>query len=124
MPRVAFLTVAALLLAICSARADGDPEIGKRQFLQCTICHSVDAAAPAKIGPTLHGLFGRKAGTVPGFAYSAPMKNSGIVWDADTIDKWITKPMAMVPGTKMIFPGVADPAMRANIIAYLKDATK
>ncbi len=106
------------------ARADGDPELGKRQFAPCTACHTVEDGGPNKIGPNLHGVFGRKAGTKADFMYSDALKNSGITWDAMTIDTWITKPAALVPGTKMAFLGVANPAVRANIIAYLEQATK
>ena len=124
MQRVLALASVACLLSVASARADGDPDMGKRQFAPCSACHTVEEGGPDKVGPNLHGVIGRKAGSKPGFAYSDALKNSGITWDEAKIDEWIKKPAALVPGTKMAFIGVSNDAVRANIIAYLKQATK
>jgi cytochrome c2 len=88
-------------------------------FAQCKACHSVD---PGKngIGPSLAGIFGDKAGTVPGFEFSDPMKNSGLTWNQATLDRYLTDPRGVVPGTKMAFGGVKDAGQRQAIINYLK----
>jgi cytochrome c len=83
---------------------------------RCTSCHSLDAN---RIGPAHRGVFGRAAGSAPGYAYSAALRNSGIVWDATTLDTWLQGPQKMAPGAKMYYV-VPDAAERAAIIAYLK----
>lgn len=87
-------------------------------FAQCRSCHAVE---PGKngIGPSLAGVFGRKAASVPGFAYSAALKNSGLTWDEATLDPWLAAPARLVPGTRMVI-GVPDPARRAELITYMK----
>ena len=88
-------------------------------FAPCKACHSVE---PGKngIGPTLAGIFGDKAGIVPGFEFSDQMKNSGLTWNQATLDRYLTDPRGVVPGTKMAFGGVKDAAKRQEIINYLK----
>ena len=105
------------------AQMPGNAERGKIVFLQCHGCHSLE---PGKngIGPTLHGLFGRKAGSVPDFAYSPFMKRSGIVWSEAELKSYLPDPQTKVPGTKMTFLGLSDPQQIVDIIAYLKEATK
>jgi len=118
--RTAFIAAAALaaLGLAGTARADGDAAAGKTVFAKCSICHS-PASGRNMVGPSLFGVFGRKAATVPSFSYSAAMKNSGKTWDAAALDIYLTDPKALVPGTKMIFPGLKSADDRANIIAYL-----
>jgi cytochrome c len=87
---------------------------------QCAICHKAEAGAANGLGPNLHGILGRKAGTVAGFTYSPAMKDSGIIWDEATLDAYIEKPQGKVPGTRMSFAGQADKAKRDEIIAWLK----
>lgn len=89
-------------------------------FAQCAACHSVVKGGAAMIGPDLWGAAGSKAASRPGFAYSAQLKAAGLTWDAVTLDKWLTKPAALVPGTKMAFPGQPDASKRQAIIAYLE----
>jgi cytochrome c len=96
---------------------EGDPQRGKALYQGCTGCHSIDEN---DIGPKHRGVVGRKAGTAPGYAYSAALKGAGIVWDKVTLDRWLANPSAMVPGTKMYFllPNAQD---RADVIAYLAE---
>jgi len=105
--------------AVAAAQASfhGDPQRGKALYANCTSCHSID---DNDIGPKHRGVVGRKAGTAPGYAYSAALKASGLVWNPGTLDRWLTNPSAMVPGTKMFFL-VPDPQVRADIIAYLAE---
>jgi cytochrome c len=103
--------------------AAADPAMGQRQYIVCQACHSVDAGGAHKVGPNLHGIFGRAAGQAEGFMYSSALRDSGITWDAATMDEWLAGPSMMVPGTIMVFAGVNDPVQRANLIAYLQQVT-
>ena len=90
----------------------------------CRECHSF-LKGDNRLGPTLYGVVGRKAGTVPGFSYSPALQTANLTWDEKTLDEWITDPNAVISGNNMAppFPGVADPAIRARIIAFLKADT-
>ena len=123
---IAFCAMAASVVALpapllgqASAPPPGDAVAGARQFLQCRACHSVAAGGPNSVGPNLFGIAGARAATRPGFAYSAALSKSAIVWTPSQLDAFIARPNARVPGTKMTFAGVADPAARRNLIAYL-----
>jgi cytochrome c len=94
----------------------GDPGRGQALYQACSGCHSID---DDDIGPRHRGVVGRRAGTVPEYAYSPALKASGLVWDAATLDRWLSNPQDLVPGTKMYF-SVSDPQKRADIIAYLQ----
>ncbi|GIL41137.1 c-type cytochrome [Roseiterribacter gracilis] len=108
-----------------SAQQAGDADKGKRLYVQCTACHTLEAGGKARVGPNLHGVIGAAAGTRPDFTnYSDALKKSGIEWTDDRLDAWLKKPAALVPGTKMVFVGLARDQDRADLIAYLKDATK
>jgi cytochrome c len=87
-------------------------------FAQCMSCHTVEAGRNM-IGPSLHGVLGRKAASLPGYAYSDALKKSDLTWDEATLDKWLKAPATLVPGTKMTFFGVPDPAKRKELIDWL-----
>ena len=97
----------------------GDVAKGEKVFKKCKACHYVDQEKN-KTGPHLVGLFGRAAGSVEGYKYSAAMKESGIVWDENTLAEYLKAPKAYVKGTKMAFAGLKKDADVDNIIAYLK----
>jgi cytochrome c len=102
-----------------AARAQ-DAAAGEKVFAACRACHQVGPNAKNAVGPTLNGLFGRKAGTVEGYSYSAANKNSGITWDDATFAEYIKDPKAKIPGTKMIYAGLKDEKRIQDLIAYLK----
>jgi cytochrome c len=95
------------------AVADAPPAFGV-----CKSCHAVKPGQNL-IGPSLAGVWGRKAGSLPGYAYSGPLKASGITWDRASLDTWLQGPMQMVPGTRMVV-GLPDPASRKQVIDYLE----
>ncbi|MEM8523897.1 MAG: cytochrome c family protein [Bacteroidota bacterium] len=98
---------------------------GARLFLLCQACHNLKEGEPNKVGPNLHGIFGRKAGSVADFNnYSEGMKASGIVWDEDHLREWLTKPTDYIKGTTMAFIGIQDKEKQDLLIAYLKEETK
>jgi cytochrome c len=104
--------------------ATGDPAAGKAVFARCQICHTLDAGGRNGAGPNLHGLFGRKAGSAAQFAYSAAMKNAGVVWNETTLRAYLRDPKRFMPGTRMAFPGIADERDIADLLAYLREATR
>jgi len=113
------LSIAAILAvaAFQHAWADGDATRGQQIYeSRCIACHSPDAN---RVGPMHRGVFGRKAGSVAGYAYSKALKGTDFVWNEETLDKWLTNPQAFVPGQNMNFK-VANPQDRADVIAYLK----
>jgi cytochrome c len=112
--------VGMLLAGSATAALAADPAAGQKIFkAQCAICHTV-VAGENRIGPTLYGVVGRPAGSVPGFNYTADHKKLGITWDAATLDKYLTNPRAMVPDTSMVYGGLKDDAERADLVAYLE----
>ena len=103
--------------------AAADPEKGKVLFLQCRACHSLEQGGANKVGPNLYGVFGRKAGLAPGFAYSDAVLQSDIVWSAETLNDWLARPSDFLAGNRMVFVGIREPDDRANLIAYLQRET-
>jgi cytochrome c len=97
-----------------------DAAAGEKSFIVCRACHQIGPGAKNGVGPVLNGVVGRKAGTYPGYAYSAANKDSGITWTADELEKYLANPQAVVPHTKMIFPGLKDPQKVKDVIAFLE----
>ncbi len=117
---------AALVWSASAAYAEGDVAHGEQVFKQCKVCHAVGPTAKAGVGPVQNNVVGAKAGTRPGYNYSPAMKEAGekgIVWDEATLDKYLENPKALVPGTKMVFPGLKSEKDRQDVIAYLKTQT-
>ena len=128
MVRYGALTTTLLLLSLAGCggskdqsapAASADAPAKPIAFAACAACHSVSAGQNG-IGPSLAGVFGRKAGTLAGYDYSAAMKASGKTWDEATLDTFLTSPMVAVPGTRMTYMGQTDPAKRKALIEYLK----
>lgn len=123
MPRRHLVPVALFALATISqgmaAHAAPDAARGQQLYARCAACHALTFD---RVGPRHCGLLGRRAGTVPGFDYSPAMKKSSIVWNEKTLDQFLSKPLAMVPGSSMTYAGVPGASDRADLIAYLKSA--
>ena len=112
-----------LLAAAGAARADGDAGRGEKRFEECATCHTTERGVN-NVGPSLNGVFERKAGEVADFRYSPALKKSGITWTPQTLDTFIADPQKEVPGNRMPFAGMPDAGDRADLIAYLQKATK
>jgi cytochrome c len=129
--RLGFVALGGAMLAALMAAgaaqaagpAAGDAARGKTVFARCVACHDLNTGA-IRMGPSLKGIIGRKAGTFANFGYSAGMKGKGVVWAPATLDAFLTAPMKYVPGTRMAFAGLSNPQERADVIAYLKQAAK
>jgi cytochrome c len=116
------LAALALLAGGSAAQAEGDPAAGQRVYNTCRACHVVDQEQN-RVGPHLVGIFGREAGAVEGFNYSPALKESGIVWDDDSIAAYVADPRGFIPGNRMAFAGVRREADIENLLAYLREAT-
>jgi cytochrome c len=113
-----------LLIATVALAETGDASRGQRIFGACAACHSLQ---PNKnmTGPSLSGIWNRKAGVSSSFSrYSPALKSASIVWDDQTLDAWITNPQLVIPGNEMTFPGIREPQQRVDLLAFLKEATK
>ena len=115
------VSIAAAVQSMPSAAASstlrGDPARGKTLYQACAACHSIDEN---DVGPKHRGVVGRRAGSVADYAYSPALKRSDLAWDEATLDRWLTNPSALVPGTKMFFK-LDDAQARADVIAYLRE---
>ncbi|UEM24758.1 cytochrome c family protein (plasmid) [Skermanella mucosa] len=106
------------------AWAEGDAAAGEKGFNACKACHTIEKGSPNRIGPNLHSVVGRKAGSVEGFQYSAAVKNSQITWDEVNLDTFLADPKGKIAGNKMAFAGVKNEKQRRDIIAYLQKQSK
>ena len=116
----AFLMLIATVFGQARALAAGDASHGEQLYQGCQDCHSLDTN---DVGPKHRGVFGRKAGSVPDYSYSAALKSSGITWTDNTLDQWLTNPQKFVPGSKMFYH-LDSAADRADVIEYLKQRAK
>jgi cytochrome c2 len=118
------LICATALMAVASAAiADGDAARGEKRFEDCVACHKLESGAN-DVGPSLHGLFNRKAGELADFRFSPALKRSGITWTAQTLDTFIADPQKVVPANRMPYAGMLDAGERADLIAYLQKVAK
>ncbi len=113
----AAMAIAAATEAPVTTPVRGDPAHGKSLYQACQACHSID---DNDLGPRHRGVVGRRAGSVADYNYSSALKNSGLTWNPATLDRWLSNPSALVPGTKMYFT-IPDTQARADIIAYLAE---
>ena len=117
---IAVAAVFAMAVAASPVFAEGDAAKGAKVFKKCKACHTIKQGGKHRVGPNLHGMFGRKAGTVEGFKkFSKGLKSAGITWDAKLLDQYLTSPKKMIKGSRMAFPGLKKEQDRANVIAYL-----
>jgi cytochrome c len=117
------LAITLVLAAPLPAFAAGDPVRGAEIFRKCVTCHTVESGGRNRVGPRLHGVFGRRAGTVEGFRYSEALRASGLVWDETTLDAYLKDSEGFVPGTRM-YGGLTLDQDRTDLIAYLRQATR
>jgi cytochrome c len=114
-----FILAAAIVAAAIQVALAQDAQKGQAVFNVCLACHSIGPGAQNKIGPELNGLDGRHSGSAPNFVYSDANKNSGIVWGEDIFKKYIQNPQGVIPGTKMIFPGIKNEQQVNDLWAYV-----
>jgi cytochrome c len=113
-------TALALLAAFpLAAHAAVDAKAGAEVFKRCAVCHTAQKGGGDGLGPNLSGVMGRKSASRPGFAYSPALKKSALIWNEANLTKWVAGPQRMVPGNKMMFPGLTSKKQQADVVAYL-----
>jgi len=116
-----FIIIGMILIILTVSIANtADIVKGKKVFKKCVACHSLEEGKN-KMGPPLNNLLGRKAGSVKGYKYSKAMKNSGVVWNEESLDKFLTKPRKFIPKTKMSFRGIKKKSLRDDLISFFKN---
>lgn len=98
---------------------EADYAAGRRVFAQCRSCHVIDAAGAHRVGPNLHGVFGRHVGAAEGFTYSEALQSADFAWTAEQLDHWLENPQTFLPGNRMAFAGLRDANERRDVIAYV-----
>lgn len=122
--KLVFVACVSAIAAGSALAADGNAARGQRVFGACAPCHSLETGKNMT-GPSLANLWGRQAGGLPGFdRYSEAIKSSGIIWDDRALDAWIADPEKFIPNNHMTFPGIKNEAQRADLLAFLKEATR
>jgi cytochrome c len=118
-----FMVMAISIVLVAASHAEpAEPALrGKRIFLRCASCHELAPSGIHRIGPSLQGVYGRKAGSLPGFAYSPALQATDFSWTAENLDRWLERPSALVPGTAMAFAGLPKAEDRQAVIAYLQN---
>lgn len=111
--------IEAAIAALPAPYSQADYSAGRRVFAQCRSCHTIDAGAPNRVGPNLHGVFGREVGSIEDFTYSQAVRDADFTWDAAQLDHWLANPQTFLPGNRMAFIGVRDETQRRDLIAYL-----
>jgi cytochrome c len=112
------------LSALPAPYSTADYDAGRRMFRRCGSCHTVTADGGHRVGPNLHGIFGRTAGSADGFDYSDALESADFEWTPEQLDHWLANPREFLPGNRMSFVGLRDEADRQNVIAYLLVETK
>jgi cytochrome c len=121
--RIAAAAATTLLLAAGTAHAQGDAKHGQKLFEECHACHATERETPG-VGPSLYGVFGRRAAERDDFRYSPALKRSGITWTAKTLDAYIADPQKAVPANRMPYSGMPEARDRADLIVYMQQAFK
>ena len=119
LPPITSETIPLQIKTAAGQPVSGNPANGQQDFIVCSACHSV-RAGQNMVGPSLHGVVNRRAGTIPSFHYSSANKNSGLVWTEQELYAYLESPQKVVPGTYMTYVGMKDPQQRADVIAYLE----
>lgn len=113
----------AVLISLPAPYNEADLENGRRVFARCRSCHTLPEGGTNMTGPNLWGVFGREAGSHPGFRYSEALQAADFRWEAEPLDQWLAAPREFLPGNRMAFAGIPDAADRRDLIAYLKVET-